>query len=218
MEGDAKRFLATGIMPDDLRPPGHVLKLIDGTLGGDARAIGLLGTPLADLVRNGSFPVAVRAEFWIYDFSTWDSLRDDGAWWKRRRLSEPVVYRRPPEGSAAPPRRPPPERPRVLLAAAAAAVRYGRGRARGLRDALLLAFFAAAFVAAFAAAYRDDATAFRSTFRGVGGGVALAALSFARRSRPPRARDACDALLLGALYVAARDASRSEALLRAALP
>ena len=106
----------------------------------------------------------------------------------------------------------------LLLAAAAAAVRYGRGRARGLRDALLFAFFAAAFVAAFAAAYRDDATAFRSTFRGVGGGVALAALAFARRARPPRARDACDALLLGALYVAARDASRSEALLRAALP
>lgn len=156
MEADATRWLASGKAESPrLRLPSIVDNLVRGVLAGDVDAIGLLGTPLEALVVDGAFPTAIRAEFYLYDFTDWGTLKTDGTWFSRERMTSPKVYRPTPQTTPVPPRIPTRERhdARLIAALGAASVvsRATRRRVPSISDATTLLACALAFAFATAA-------------------------------------------------------------------
>lgn len=66
--------------------PAHVETAVSKLLRGDTDMAGLFGTPLDKLFRNGRPPAQVRAELWVYSFSSISDLISHGNWWQRKAI------------------------------------------------------------------------------------------------------------------------------------
>ena len=99
--GSADRARTEQLLPDLPIPP-IIKAMIDKVLIGDSDAIGLMDTPRKELFRCVSHndsdrkltchpPTAVRARYYLYNYSSWSDLTNNGSWWTREAISKPII-------------------------------------------------------------------------------------------------------------------------------
>lgn len=89
-----------------LAVPGFIRTMISKVLSGDTDAISLMGTPHSELVdpAKGGAPKAIKANFYLYEFTSPSERTSTGNWWKREPLpaSKTHVYTQALDGLDAP--------------------------------------------------------------------------------------------------------------------